>query len=247
MSGCQRKGAVPKAASKSAKQHTECIGDLNTNTLSKLVTTRRQMSWTEIQLTQATRNYWKQHNKLFEIVKNSVRRWQKANRTVVKGSPVRKTKLCGYLKGKTGYFLRREEPFETILSNAIEGRDYLHNGVRNTKFGYGCRTGASRSATGETCGASSWCVCVYVTVWPPASSYPHHLEKSVLGGFMGMSLGHGLLCWFMWLVVPLCVAASVCMYLQLCNTCRPGQRMDLQMRTAANRLRGEIIWAGKLP
>lgn len=94
----------------------------------------------------------------------------------MKGSPVRKTKHYGYLKRKTGYFLWREEPFETILSNAIEGQDYLHNGVRNTKFEYGCRTGASRSATGETCVGPApevfVCLCHCGTTSKPLSSSP---------------------------------------------------------------------------
>lgn len=244
MSGCQRKGTVTKAACKSAKQHTECRGDLNTNTLNRLVTTCRQMSWTEIQLlSRPQKNYWKQHNKLFEIVKNSVRRWQKANRAVVKGSPVRKTKHYGYLKRKTGYFLWREEPFETILSNAIESQDYLHNGVRNTKFEYGCRTGASRSATGETCVGPAPAVFVCMSLWDHQQALILITWRRVCwvgswGCLLGTACFVGLCGW--------CVAVSVCMYLQLCNTCHPGQRMDLQMRRAANRLEGEITWAGKL-
>jgi len=74
----------------------------------------------------------------------------KGNRAVVKGGPVRKTKLYEYFKGRTGDLLWGEETCKAIPSNAIKGQGYLGNDNRNTKFGYGCRTGAPSPATGET-------------------------------------------------------------------------------------------------
>lgn len=180
---------------------------------------------------------------------------------MVKGSPVRKSKLYWYLKGRTGDILWREEPCKAISSNAIKGQDYLGNGIRNTKFGYRCRTEAPRPATGET-GIWLWpldsphvwgqllfclraCVCVSQQALILIS------WRRVLWVFMGVPLQAQLA-----LLVHVAGCASQCvacvhmhlcvwMDVQLWNACCPCHRLGQQMGTAANRLRGEITWVGK--
>lgn len=104
---------------------------------------------------------------------------------------MRTTKLHVYLKGRTGDLLRREEPHKAISRNTITDQDYLGNGFRGTKFGYGCRTRT------------------------PTSSFTHQLNERSLWVFTRVSLGHGLVsfpcAWVcLTLSVGMCTGSTLC-------------------------------------
>lgn len=165
-----------------------------------------------------------------------------------------------YLKGRTGDILWREEPCKAISSNAIKGQDYLGNGIRNTKFCYRCRTEAPRTATGETgiwlwpldrphvWGQLLFCLRVCVCVCHSKLLFSSAGQESAVGVHGGATSGTACF------VVAGCASQRVaCVHMHLCvqmyvhlwNACRPCHRLGQQMGTAANRLRGEITWAGK--
>lgn len=147
MPQCRRRGAVPKAAPKSIKQHTDHIHDLYTNTESGCYDTHTHVLAWQVADSVSHKKFLNTEKELLEPVKNSMWRWQKGQSAGDERRPVRTTKL--YVKGRTGDLLWREEPHKAMSSNAIKAKDYLGNGFRGSKFGYRCRTGAPWAATGS--------------------------------------------------------------------------------------------------